>query len=258
MNEALAKLPDVGTGYDDQQAIQPVTPMSLIERAVANGAPIETLERLLDLRLKWEANEARKAYFEAMAAFKAEVPQIVKDRTASFTGRGGGAVSYDYASLDNICEKLIPVLSKHGLSHNWRTSQLENGKIRVTCVISHSLGHSQDGSTLEAAPDDSGTKNPIQAIGSTTSYLCKYTFCSTSGVAIKGQDTDANATEMETLQVHIDRIKGSENMEQLGNAFRDAFAEATKLNNVKAGQAIMKAKDETKARLQKPEEGKAQ
>jgi hypothetical protein len=247
------KLLEAGTGYEEQ-AIQPVTPMSLLERAVANGAPIETLERLLDLRLKWEANEARKAYFEAMAAFKAEVPQIVKDRTASFTGRGGGAVSYDYASLDNICEKLIPVLSKHGLSHNWRTSQLETGKIRVTCVISHALGHSQDGSTLEAAPDDSGTKNPIQAIGSTTSYLCKYTFCSTSGVAIKGHDTDANAApEMDTLQIHLDRIVASENMKQLDNAFKDAFKEATSLKNTKAMLAIMTAKDNRKKELQKDE-----
>lgn len=249
MKEALVKVPDVGTGYDEPQEL---TPMSLIEQAVAKGAPIETLERLLDLRLKWEANVARKAYFEAMAAFKSEVPQIVKNRTASFAGRGGN-VSYDYASLDNICEKLIPALSKHGLSHNWRTSQTENGKIRVTCVISHSLGHSQDGSTLEASPDDSGTKNSIQAIGSTTSYLEKYTFCATSGVAIKGQDNDANFTEMDTLQVHLDRIVGSENMKQLDSAFKDAFKEATALKNTKAMLAIMTAKDNRKKELQKDE-----
>lgn len=252
MNKALAKVvPDVGTGYDE---IEPVTPMSLIHMAVGQGADVEKLGKLLDLQMRWEANEQRKAYHAAMAAFKAEVPQIVKNKTASFDSkRTGGNVSYDYATLDNVCDKLIPALSKHGLSHNWRTSQLENGKIRVTCVISHALGHSQDGSTLEAGPDDSGTKNPIQAIGSTTSFLERYTFLATSGVAVKGFDTDTNAAEMDTLQVHLDRIVGSENMKQLDNAFKDAFKEATALRNTKAMLAIMTAKDSKKKELQKSE-----
>lgn len=43
------------------------TPMQVIAQAVANGAPVETMEKLLALQERWEANEARKAFVEAMA-----------------------------------------------------------------------------------------------------------------------------------------------------------------------------------------------
>ena len=46
----------------------PVTPMEMLDRAVSNGASVETLERLMNLQERWEANQARKAFDDAMAA----------------------------------------------------------------------------------------------------------------------------------------------------------------------------------------------
>ena len=44
----------------------------------------------------------------------------------------------------------------------------------MTCVVSHRLGHSEE-NTLTAGRDESGNKNNIQAVGSTITYLQRYT-----------------------------------------------------------------------------------
>src|SRR5690606_41311756 len=49
-----------------------VTPMDLLDRAMQRGMDAEALGKLLDLQQRWEADQARKAFVQAMAAFKAE------------------------------------------------------------------------------------------------------------------------------------------------------------------------------------------
>src|SRR4051812_12546149 len=61
--------------------MMPQNPMEMVALAVSNGAPIETLERLMKLRDDFEKGEARKAYVAAMAAFKAEPIEILKTKS---------------------------------------------------------------------------------------------------------------------------------------------------------------------------------
>jgi len=163
------------------------SPSEMIQMAIAQGADLEKLEKLLSLQERWEANEARKAYHKAMAAFKANPPKIEKDRTVKFKD-----VKYNHASLANVVEKITHELSKHGLSASWSTYQ--NGSISVTCRITHVMGHGEE-TTLSAAADTSGSKNSIQAIGSTITYLERYTLLAALGLATHEQDDDGQASE---------------------------------------------------------------
>ncbi|RME56033.1 ERF family protein [Candidatus Parcubacteria bacterium] len=167
-----------------------VTPMRLIETALAQDADLDKLERLWELQQKWEANEARKAFNNAMAAFRAECPKIGKNRSVSF----GGKSAYKHATLDHVIEVIQPVLAKHGLSFSWRVDQ-KGETIGVTCIVTHVHGH-QESTTMYGAPDKSGSKNSIQAIGSTTTYLQRYTLFSILGLAA-GEDDDASAAANE-------------------------------------------------------------
>ena len=159
------------------------SPAEMIRMAVAGGADLEKLSKLLDLQVKWEENEARKAFHQAMADFKANPPSIGKDKKVAF-----GQTKYSHASLYNVVEKITTELSKHGLSAAWETHQ--NGQIGVTCRITHVLGHSQE-TTLQAPADTSGSKNAIQAIGSTISYLQRYSLLAVLGLAAHDMDDDA-------------------------------------------------------------------
>ena len=162
------------------------SPADMIRLAVEGGADLEKLSKLLDIQERWEANEAKKAFHQAMSAFKANPPQIYKDKSVSF---GVGKTAYKHATLANVCEKINKALSEHGLSASWETAQSEN-QIAVTCKITHEKGHSEQ-TTLKAPADNSGSKNAIQAIGSTVSYLERYTILALTGLATEEQDTDA-------------------------------------------------------------------
>lgn len=162
-----------------------ITPMQMLQTAVEQGADLDKLTKLMDLQERWEANEARKAFIVAKAAFKAEPLNIRKNKHVGF-----GQTKYDHATLDNVADALSPALGRHGLSYSWETEQADGGLIKVTCVLTHVQGHSERVS-LQAGPDQSGAKNSIQAVGSTVTYLQRYTLLAATGMATKDQDADA-------------------------------------------------------------------
>jgi len=172
------------------------SPVAMMELALSGGLNPDKLERMLELQERWEANEAKKAFTAAMAAFKRNPPEIEKDRKVSYKA-GGGLTEYRHASLANVTNKINAGLSDHGLSASWVTEQ-QNGTIKVTCTITHCLGHSES-TSLNAAPDVSGSKNSIQAIGSTISYLERYTILALTGLATSDMDNDAQITEIEYI-----------------------------------------------------------
>jgi len=164
------------------------SPAALIMKAVQGGMDIEKIQKMMDLQERYEANQARKAYVEAMKAFKANPPEIEKDKHVKF-----GNTEYNHASLGNVTGLINLALSEHGFSAAWGTSQSDKG-VTVTCKITHILGHSES-TSLTAGSDTSGAKNAIQALGSTISYLQRYTILSLTGLATHDLDDDgAGAT----------------------------------------------------------------
>lgn len=181
----------------DQRSVpvaQPsMNPMQMLGHAVQQGMPIETLRELMQLKKEWEADEARKAFVAAMAAFKANPPELVKDKRVSYENKTGKLTQYDHATLGGVCAALIKGLAAHGISHRWETAQQDN-RIKVTCVLTHAQGHSENVS-LHSAADDSGGKNSIQAIGSAVTYLQRYTLLAATGLAALDQDDDGKKSE---------------------------------------------------------------
>jgi hypothetical protein len=171
-----------------QLAAVATTPADLLSMALSQGADLDRLERLMALQTQWEEKEARKAFVEAMTAFKAEPIEILKNKRVSFTTQKG-TTSYNHAELSDVVDAAITGMAKHGLSHSWDLNQSENGWIEVTCVVTHSQGHSKSVS-LKSQKEDSGTKNHIQAVASAITYLERYTLLAALGLATKGHDDD--------------------------------------------------------------------
>lgn len=166
--------------------VQP-NPLAMVADAIQRGTDPATIKALMDLADRYEATEARKAFVAALNQFKADPPTLTKNRAVSF---GQGKTSYMHATLDQVSGVIGAALSKVGISHRWDTEQLDGGMIRVTCVLTHALGHSER-TTLQASPDTSGSKNSIQAVGSTVTYLQRYTLLAATGMAVQdGTDDD--------------------------------------------------------------------
>lgn len=170
-----------------------MTPMEMLDRAVSQNASVETLTQLMNLQERWEANQARKAFDEAMALAKANMPAILKTKKVDFTTQKG-RTNYQYEDLASIMNQIGPVLSANGLSVRYRTQAEPNQPISVTCIISHRQGHSEE-NTLMAGRDDSGNKNSIQAIGSTVTYLQRYTLKAALGLAAAADDDGGKADD---------------------------------------------------------------
>jgi hypothetical protein len=176
MNEII----DAGQPAPMVMVPQRATPADLVASALARGASIEQLQQLMEMQIRWEAHEAEKAFNEAMAAFKANPPEILKDKHVHYVGNKG-AVDYDHATHFGVTKAIAAGLAHHGLSHSWKSTQ-EGGKITVTCTVKHRAGHS-DSTSLSAEYDSSGGKNAIQAIGSAKTYLERYTLLGITGLS---------------------------------------------------------------------------
>jgi hypothetical protein len=166
-------------------AINNPTPSYLLQMAIQKGADIDQLERLMALQERWEANEARKAYDTAFAAFKAQAVVIVKNRKVT----AGPLAGKSYAELFSVVNAVTPALSAHGLSSSWKITKDEPQWLEVTCTIKHVAGHTESVS-MGGPPDVGGAKNAIQARASTVSYLERYTLKAITGLS--EQDDDDN------------------------------------------------------------------
>jgi hypothetical protein len=193
MNAAIEQQPASGAVevMPDRQpssALAISTPFELLRMVVANNAPLETIEKFMDLNRRFEADQARKAFVAAMSAFKREPMEILKNKSVGYTTKDGDFVGYKHADLADVVDVVVPNMGKHGLSHRWDVTQ-KDGMITVDCVITHELGHSET-VTMFAPPDDSGKKNAIQKIASTVTYLQRYTLLAACGLAAKDIDDD--------------------------------------------------------------------
>lgn len=225
-----------------------MTPMAMIDRALASGATPETLEKLMALQERWEAGEARREYNEAMTAAKAEIKPIIKNRHAGFESkRTGDRTDYDYEDLPMVASTVDPILTRYGLSYHY-ASQVDNGQVFVTCIVTHRRGHHEE-TTLPAPIDTSGSKNAVQAIGSTITYLQRYTLKLALGLSA-AKDDDARASgnpelalditseqRRELLQLLTD--SGSKEGDMLAYVKADDISTMTLAQYAKAKQAMV-------------------
>lgn len=173
------------------------TPDNMLMIAVQSGN-IDLIERMVALKERMEAADARKAFTAAKAAFKGEALRIVKDKyNTQFKSW--------YSSLGNIVSTVSPILSKHGLSADWQIEQA-GSDITVTCVLSHALGHSES-VPFTVPPDGTGAKNEIQKIKSSITYAKAVTFESVCGMASTDANMDDDGNESASKAVEVEKTK---------------------------------------------------
>jgi hypothetical protein len=216
----------------EPRAVAAVTPMDMLNRAVESGAGLEMVEKLMSLQERWETGQARKSFDRAIAAAKAKITPIQRNAKGHNDKR--------YADFAAIAKVVDPILSEHGLSYRFRTAQ--GDRISVTCILSHEDGHSEE-TTLSGPADASGSKNAIQAIGSTLTYLQRYSLVQMLGLAASNDDdgkasaaggtiTEDQAAELIALADEV-------------NADKRAFCEYFKIDGI----AMMPAKDFERAKI---------
>lgn len=187
MNDAIDTIEEIRPVAQQQTAVatQASTPAQLLALAVEQKADLDRLERLMALQERWEANEAKKKFAVAFAAFKAEAVKIIKNKLIT----DGPLKNKKHAELSDAVNAATPALSRHGLSTAWRLTKDEKDWLEVTCTLSHEGGHSESVS-MGGPPDTGPGRNAMQARGSTKTYLERYTLTAILGLAAQDADDD--------------------------------------------------------------------
>lgn len=227
--------------------------LGMVERMMVDpNVSIERANQAWDFAMKIRAEQSRKSFDQAVAEAKAQIKPVARNAK--------GNNDKKYADFAAIAREIDPILGPLGLSYRFRSSQ-NDGRISVTCRLGHKDGHFEE-TTLVGPADNTGNKNAIQAIGSTLTYLQRYSLVLMLGLAasndddgrraeLKDGEPDPLATITEEQQAEIKQLLEDTNSD-LGKFLEFAKAEfvgdilAKDFATLKA--ILLKKKSETKSK----------
>lgn len=236
--------------------------LMIIEKIVLTpGANLDALDRIVALRERVAASEAKAAFDRALSAMQPTLPSI--DSKGKITvykkpdrDKPGGPVEgvdvpqqkTPYALLADINDAVRPGLGEHGFAISHRIGQAADGKITITGILSHRDGHREE-TTIILKHDATGSKNEVQAVGSTISYGRRYTtlaLLNISSRAPQDMDDDGKAagvnagkpevTEEEFAALRELLVKTNTTEEKFLETYEVASVEA--LSGIQYGQAF--------------------
>lgn len=162
------------------------TNISIVERMARDpNVNVDKLERLIALQERTLGHQSKAMFEKAFAEMRPVIPTITKNGVIKV----GDQVRARYAKHEDIQDVMTPILHRFGFSLRFRTEWPSPGIIRIVGILSHVGGYSQE-SAFEGEADTSGSKNAIQARGSTVSYGRRYTTCDLLNITSRGQDDD--------------------------------------------------------------------
>ena len=185
----------------------------------ANFNP-EAFKAIVDLVREEKAGAAKAEFNAAFAAMQAELPPAPKN--------GKGHNNKAYARYEDIDRVAKPVLGKHGLSINHTIHQDDN-KVKIRAVLRHLGGH-EESAEIILPLDTSGSKNPVQAYGSTTAYGKRYTYAALIGISAEETDDDAQTSSGAT--VTDDQAKALAEAIEFSGASEERFKKHFKISEL--------------------------
>lgn len=235
------------TAIASQEAVPANSPMAMAIAAMQSGMSPDQIGAMMDLQDRYNATQAKKAYDEAFAAFKAEAVKIVKGKDVT----AGPLKGTRYAVLNDVVKAVTPALSEHGLSSSWKLTRDEPDWMEITCFLRHVGGH-QESVSMGGPPDSGPGRNAIQARASTKTYLERYTLKAITGLSEQDDDTDG-ATQVDTAIIDdwVSAAEGAASIEELDTTWRDGLREIKKTDSMAIYERFKDAVSTSKKRLEK-------
>lgn len=218
--------------------------MAMIERAARDPSiDADKMIKLYELSERAAASRAKAAYAADFALMQAKLPRIDRggkivvfskaDRDKAGGVRDGDRPQQEtpYARLEDIVAAIAPALSEHGFSISHRVERTPENMIAVTGILMHRDGHSEQ-TSFPLPHDSTGSKNNVQAIGSSITYGRRYTILSllniVSHAPMDADDDAKRAGDGETI--------GDDDIAHIEQQIRDTESDKTAfLKAIRAG-----------------------
>lgn len=175
---------------------------------------VEKLERMLDMQERVLDRQAEQSFQIALASMQAELPAIERNGEIAVNN----VVRSRFAKFEDINRAVLPVLQKYGFSITFETNQGE-GFVSVIGVLRHKDGHKMS-TMLQIPLDTSGSKNAVQAVGSSVSYGKRYVMSALLNITTTDDDDDGQSAVPAVdllahniaVQKHFDTIVAAKEM----------------------------------------------
>jgi hypothetical protein len=215
--------------------------LAMIANAATRPETIPAIRELNELRVAEIQRQARVAYSADFAQMQPKLPTIdrnghieIREKDAK-TGKRDGDVqqSSPYAYWADILEACSPHMLEHGFGISFRHKTADDGKIIVTGILEHRDGHREENS-IALIHETSGSKNPVQAIGSSLSYGMRYMGIMLLGVASKEHDDNKGmpASEVQSDNISDEQVVQLQTMLQNAGADKAQFLKLCKIDRL--------------------------
>lgn len=161
--------------------------LSLLRESLTNPeVQPEKAIAMAELMFRLEDRDAKAAFIAAKVSAIASMPHIGRDGINDHTGNR-------YSTWEKMQPQITPILSRHGLSLNFKIGH-EEGRVTVTPILS-GHGYTEEGGAVVLPADGSGSKNNVQAVGSSIKYGQRYAAMAMLNIVSRGlaEDDDGNA-----------------------------------------------------------------
>ena len=216
--------------------------LAMVER-VAQTPDIDVgkLEAMLDMQERILNRNAMVAFNSAMAEMQSDIPTIEKSGAIVVNGQERSR----YARFEDIMRVVKPVMQRHGFAITFRT-QTGEGFVKITGVLMHKDGHREE-TDMQLPIDSSGSKNTVQAIGSSTAYGKRYVLCALLNIATGDEDDDGQGADISELAEACNALSQAPDMDSLAASFKASW---TSFTNTADRKRLTAAKDARKKDLQ--------
>lgn len=184
-------------------ADQATSMMQMIERVVTNpNVNVEAMKAVLDMNRQLMRDQAERTFNQQMALMATEMPRIKKKGKVEYLVDSKGPKdgpkqeAFKHARWEDIDAGIRPLLVKYGFSLSFTTEPRsgDGGGLTMVGRLSHKDGHFIEG-RLAVALDNSGGKNNIQGMGSSSSYGKRYVTCMMLNIITENEDDDGTGAE---------------------------------------------------------------
>jgi len=171
--------------------------LAVIARAASDPTvDMDKLERLLDMQERIMNKQAETEFNSSLAAMQADIPSVAE--------RGTGH-NIKYATLEDIVDVVRPIMNQYGFAVSFSVEQSDK-TITIIGELVHKCGHSKQ-TKMILPHETSGSKNAVQAIGSSVSYGKRYVLCAMLNIATRGEDDNGYAAVPEVPKKTISQAR---------------------------------------------------
>lgn len=243
-----------GTYITDDDILPPnkpavITPDQLIAQCMAEGGDPDRMAKYLDLKIRWDGYNAKLNFDAALEKFRHSEVIVKATKQVSIATKGGDGITYWHAELDKASDIVEEALKRFGITHTWKPGIGIDGKPTMALVL-RGFGHTEEMGAMIGPPDTSGSKNAMQAVGSTMKYQARYVMLYSLGIVPKGPDDDGRAATGGLAEKAIEdfctKIKDSSGIPEGLKAFQEGWQAADNVNDKQARDRIRKVWEEKK------------